>query len=158
MTVDSDAPEVGGSRHRMEANLRAVLDERLRRRAGGIANRSGLTAEEAGSRLAAFLGRRLDGDFGITDVVQMPGGGANESYRFQLTHGERAERCVLRIKSPGACCATDAEREFAMLSAVGSILPVPRPYWVAPDPDDFGAPALITSFADGVAGFGDLAA
>jgi aminoglycoside phosphotransferase (APT) family kinase protein len=154
MTVHSEArsgsSDVGHGR-RIEANLQAVLDERLRLRAAGTDHRSGLTPDEARARLTAFLARHLDGDVEITDVVQLPGGGANESYRFHLAHGERSGRCVLRIKSPGACCATDAEREFAMLSAVGAILPVPEPRWVATDPDDFGAPALITSFVDGVA-------
>lgn len=145
MTVDSD------ERVRMEPSLQAVLDERRKQRTVDAGDRPGLTATEAGTRLTAFLGRRLDGEFEVADVVQLPGGGANESYRFRLAQGDRSRGCVLRIKSPGACCATDAAREFVMLGAVGSLLPVPEPLWVTPDPDDFGAPALITSFVDGVA-------
>jgi hypothetical protein len=128
MTANSDAPAAEarssspaqGDGHRMETNLQAVLDERLRRRDKGIEDQSGLTAEEARTRLNAFLARHLDGDVEVTDVVQLAGGGANESYRFRLGHGERSQRCVLRIKSPGACCATDAAREFATLATVGS--------------------------------------
>jgi aminoglycoside phosphotransferase (APT) family kinase protein len=151
MPVDRSSSSVDNGERRLETNLQAVLDERLKRRDKGGEDRPGLTAEDAHARLTAFLTGRLDGDVEVTDVVQLAGGGANESYRFHVAHGDQSRRCVLRIKSPGACCATDAQREFVMLSTVGSILPVPEPYWVAPEPDDFGAPALITSFVDGVA-------
>ncbi|KAA9160564.1 phosphotransferase family protein [Amycolatopsis acidicola] len=135
---------------RIERNLAAVLDERARRRARGIGDRPGITPGDAQSRITRFLSRRLSEEFGVTDVVQMSGGGANECYAFRLTRNGSAQRLVLRIKSQGACCETDVQREFSILGAVKSVLPAPEPYWLTLDLADFGSPAMITGFSDGV--------
>jgi len=134
----------------MERSLRTVLDERGRRRARGVGERTGLTPAVAAERLVAFLGTRLDPGFQIVEVRRLSGGGANEGYSFTLVRGGERERLVLRIKSHGACCETDVEREFSMLTAVRSVLPVPAPRWLALDPVHFGAPAMITGFVPGV--------
>jgi aminoglycoside phosphotransferase (APT) family kinase protein len=134
----------------MEQNLRSVLEARRARRARGAGDRAGLTPTEVQARLTAFLGTRLDEPFEVARVAQMSGGGANECYAFQLVRGGRSDRLVLRIKSHGACCETDVEREFSILSAVGPVLPVPTPHWLSLDTGDFGAPAMITSFVKGV--------
>ena len=145
--VDSRVAEADRA---MEGNLRARLEERRRRRARGVGDRPGLTAAEAGHRLTAFLRTHADADAEVADVTQMSGGGANECYGFRLIHQGRSERLVLRIKSQGACCETDVEREFSILSAVADTLPVPAPKWLSLDPETFGAPAMITGFVEGV--------
>ncbi|ODU07063.1 MAG: hypothetical protein ABS81_02640 [Pseudonocardia sp. SCN 72-86] len=54
------------------------------------------------------------------------------------------------MKSHGACCETEVEREFSALGAVRGVLPVPEPRWLALDTDAFGSPAMITGFVGGV--------
>ncbi|MDH6679163.1 aminoglycoside phosphotransferase (APT) family kinase protein [Rhodococcus sp. LBL1] len=111
---------------------------------------TGLTVADAHLRLEAFLASRLNVDLAVTEVAQLSGGGANECHSFTHIRDGGSRRLVLRIKSRGACCETDIEREFYMLGATSSVLPVPTPYWMTLDADDFGAPALIGSLADGV--------
>lgn len=135
----------------MEGNLEAILDARLRRRAEAGLKTSGLSTAEVQSRLQNFLARRLSGEFSVGDVAQLSGGGANECFRFVLTRGASPESMVLRIKSKGACCETDIEREFHMLKVAKDALPVPEAYWMTLDAADFGAPALICALAPGVA-------
>ncbi|MFR9805003.1 phosphotransferase family protein [Pseudonocardia sp. RS010] len=149
-TVDADHDRPPGEARPMEGNLRTILDERGRRRERGAGDRTGLTPTVAADRLTAFLGTQLDGDFEVADVRQLSGGGANEGYSFSLVRGGERERLVLRIKSHGACCETDVEREFSMLGAVRSVLPVPEPRWLALDPEHFDAPAMVTEFVAGV--------
>jgi aminoglycoside phosphotransferase (APT) family kinase protein len=134
----------------MERNLERRLAERRARRARGASDRAGLTPADAHDRLMRFLGDRVSEPFEIGDVAQLSGGGANEAYRFRLDRAGSSERLVLRIKSEGACCETDVEREFSILSAVDGVLPVPRPYWLALDPVHFGRPAMISGLVDGV--------
>lgn len=134
----------------IERNLHELLDARARRRALGPRSRAGITPEEAEVRITRFLRNRLDEEFEVTDVVQLSGGGANECYSFGLSRGGVSERLVLRIKSHGACCETNVQREFSMLNAVKSALPVPTAHWISPGSDDFGSPAMITSFVEGV--------
>ncbi|MEU7818465.1 phosphotransferase [Pseudonocardia sp. NPDC049154] len=149
-TVDAVHDDRPAEARPMEANLRAILDERGRRRERGPGDRTGLTPTTATERLIAFLCTQLHGAFEVADVRQLSGGGANEGYAFTLVYGGERERLVLRIKSHGACCETDVEREFSMLGAVRSILPVPEPRWLTLDPEHFGAPAMVTEFVSGV--------
>ncbi|MDQ0616707.1 phosphotransferase family protein [Arthrobacter globiformis] len=148
-TIDARIADLH-SRYRIEKNLTGILDERLRRRALGPDNKTGLTAIEAHARLENFLPQHVGTDFAVSDVIQMSGGGANECYSFTLRRGSESERMVLRIKARGACCETDIEREFYMLRAAESVLPVPKAYWMTLDAADFGSPALISSFIAGV--------
>jgi aminoglycoside phosphotransferase (APT) family kinase protein len=139
------------SHYRVERNLDEGLTKKMARRAQ-IERSSGLgSPSEAQRRLERFLRTRVAGEFAVTDVARLSGGGANESYSFVLEIGDRREERVLRIKAPGAICETDVEREFHMLLATRRALPVPEPYWWTTDPDDFGAPALICQKVDGVA-------
>ncbi|WP_052067920.1 phosphotransferase family protein [Rhodococcoides fascians] len=134
----------------MESSFERILDERLRRRGGGRDHQTGLTPTEARARLTRFLGNCLGEKFSVSDVEQLAGGGANECYSFTLIRGGKHERLVLRVKSRGACCETDIEREFYMLGAVSEVLPAPTPHWMTLDVENFGAPALISTLVDGV--------
>ena len=67
MPVDRSSSSVNDGERRLETNLQAVLDERLKRRDKGGEDRPGLTAEDAHARLTAFLTGRLDGDVEVTD-------------------------------------------------------------------------------------------
>src|SRR5690606_22912308 len=84
------------------------------------------------------------------DFARLSGGGANESYSFRLVRAERSDELVLRVKAPVGICITEVEREFQLLRATHGLIPVPKPYWVSTDPDDFGEPALISGKVAGV--------
>lgn len=133
----------------VERNLARRFDHKLRLRSiggPGKAQSSGQLQE----RLERFLSERVDGPFEVQDFGRLSGGGANESYSFRLVRAGRSEDLALRVKAPSGICITDVEREFQLLRAMHGVIPVPAPYWVTTDPDDFGEPALISGKVAGV--------
>lgn len=133
----------------VERNLARRFDEKLRRRAAGD-HREPQPLAQTREKLERFLSARVDGSFEVQDFARLSGGGANESYRFRLVRADRGDELVLRVKAPVGICITEVEREFQLLRATHGVIPVPEPYWVTTDPDDFGEPALISGKVDGV--------
>jgi len=144
-------PDVHQRYRRMEHSLSEMLDERLRKRVKDPVSLSKRVSLEAiQTQLENFLSKEISGPFKVSHLKRMSGGGANESYRFELSHRDSTETLVLRIKALGACCETHVPREFQMMKAVQDLLPIAKPYWVAPDNTDFGAPAFICGLVPGV--------
>jgi aminoglycoside phosphotransferase (APT) family kinase protein len=135
----------------VEEGLDRLLGRRASERAVSAELASEPSSAEVQKALAEVISERVGSGATVTAVKKLAGGGANRSYRFTLTDGEVAEQLVLRVKVPGACCPTDAQREFEMMRAVQGVLPTPTPRWLLPDGGPFGADALIMSHEKGVA-------
>lgn len=135
-------------RYRMEDRLSGLLDDKIRSREAGHSGDSPSLAARTAA-LTGFLRAELGGDVAVHDMARMSGGGANETYGFVLDHAGQSGRFALRIKTPGAICATDATREFQMLGVVSRVLPAPKPLAVTEDPAWFGAPAFVAEFVSG---------
>lgn len=141
----------GKSYRPMEHSLSELLDDRLRKRARGSAlSIRQVSLDEVYKQLGSFLSRQITGAFEVTGLKRMSGGGANTSYRFDLTHRNNTASLVLRVKALGACCETHVPREFQMMQAVYGVVPIAKPYWVATGDTDFGAPAFICGMVPGV--------
>ncbi|CAN5755006.1 hypothetical protein BH09PSE5_BH09PSE5_05280 [soil metagenome] len=135
---------------RVERSLDALLQERMRRRHSGVGAQPQVSTAERLASLEKFVADHVEGQFSIESLRRMSGGGANESWRFELTHGGKTETLVLRVKALGACCETHVPREFQVMQAVQGVVPMAKPYWVSPDSSRFGAPGFVCGFVDGV--------
>jgi aminoglycoside phosphotransferase (APT) family kinase protein len=136
--------------HPVESNLDFRLAGKMRRRAGHGADVRPASVETTHRQLQRFLSERIAEPFTVSAPVRLSGGGANESYGFTLSRGERTDELVLRVKAPAGICVTEVEREFTMLQATHGVIPVPEPYWMTTDPSVFGQPALICGRVPGV--------
>jgi aminoglycoside phosphotransferase (APT) family kinase protein len=144
-----DRVEALRATYRCESRLDALLTSKLLDRGSPATDRAGVGLRDPEGSLERFLADHVDGPVAVQDVSRLRGGGANEAYAFTLVRGSEPERLVLRVKTPGAICATDATREFQMLGAVQSLMPTPRPVLLTEDPAYFGAPAFVSTFVPG---------
>jgi aminoglycoside phosphotransferase (APT) family kinase protein len=140
-------------RHPVEPADDLVLSEKLRRRGHDV--HTARAVEDVSERLEAFLARRIDGAFSITELRRLPGGASKEQYRFELEWTQegsvRRDRMVLRMNPPASVVETHRVREFQLLRAFDGVVPVPRAYWATQDREELGEPAMICGFAHGVA-------
>ena len=107
-----------------------------------------------------FLARQLDSPFTISDVKSLTGGASKEQYTFCLDwvdpNGDsRNERLVVRIQPGESAAETHRLREYQLMNAFHAVLPVPRGLWIDVDGEDFGQPAFICTFSEGVTKPGD---
>lgn len=136
--------------YRVERILDHRLTDKVRRRTSQTVRSRQSNLSEIHRNLDRFLASRLDEQFSVQSLARLSGGGANESYRFTLARSNRTDNLVLRIKAPAGICVTEIEREFQILRATHGVIPVPEPYWMTTDPEDFGEPALICGEVSGV--------
>jgi aminoglycoside phosphotransferase (APT) family kinase protein len=130
-----------------------ALTRKMRRRGGPIYRPAGIG--DVRSRLESFLAGRVQGSFEVADLTPLTGGSSKEQYGFRLsTSGpdgkRRTERLVLRLQPAESTVETHRLREFQILNAMRTVIPVPRPLWVDPDGQRLGAPGLIYTFCPGV--------
>jgi aminoglycoside phosphotransferase (APT) family kinase protein len=129
-----------------------ALTRKLQRRA--LPPSARLTIGELQELLKNFLATRTDGPFTISNMRPLAGGASKEQFRFDLAWTEKGEALreslVLRREPGEAISETDREREFQVVSAVQSAIPVAKPYWADFDGSALGRPAMISRFMSGV--------
>ena len=145
------------------ADLRArfpterVIDEtltaKMHARASGPHRPQSIAAVEA--RLQAFLARRIDGAFTLSDIRSLAGGSSKEQFGFRLqwrdgNGRERDEKLALRMRPAASIVETHPQREYQALEAVKDALPVPAVHWLDADGSELGQPALIYGFCEGI--------
>ena len=137
----------------VEATVEAALEAKMRRR--GVVVHESPVASVIEERLNAFLVAHISGEFTVSGLRRLPGGASKEQFQFVLdwTRDDRPrhDRMVLRMDPPASMVETARSREFEVLRALEGVIPVPRAFWVAEDPADLGAPAMICGWIDGVA-------
>jgi hypothetical protein len=84
--------------------------------------------------LQDLISRHTQDPFTIRGLRPLSGGASKEQYVFELDwtyHGERrtGERMVLGRDPVESIVTTERTREFQLLNAVKSDIPVPPPYW-----------------------------
>lgn len=137
-----------------EPSVDAILTAKMRARPGTPYVQLPLAAIEA--RLRDFLARRLPGSFQVENILPLAGGSSKEQYSFHLRwteedRRERHEHLALRMRPRASIVETHPLREFQAIKAAEAVMPVPPLYWVDPEGDEFGQPALIYGFCQGVA-------
>jgi aminoglycoside phosphotransferase (APT) family kinase protein len=106
-------------------------------------------------RLNAFLARRLESEFSISEVRPLIGGSSKAQFSFRLNWKDeeriaRDERLVLRLQPGESIVETHRQREFEVMREMGGTVAVPQVRWVDPEGEEFGEPALISVFCQGV--------
>jgi len=133
------------------ASVDETLTRKLERRAGPPHRPQ--TVDTVVERLNAFLARRVEGPFTVTDVKALAGGSSKEQYAFTLSGAGVANgsaRFVLRMRPAESIVETHVGREFQAINAVHGKIPVPRAHWFDSEGAELGQPALITDFCHGV--------
>ena len=141
------------ARYPVERTVDQTLTSKLERRASGPGARVNLA--NVGERLEAFLRRRVDGPISIRNLAPLTGGASKEQFAFELDwtrNGERrvGERLVLRREPSESVVETNRAREFQLIRAASTVLPVPEAYWLDETGEELGRPSIIYSFVKGV--------
>jgi len=100
-------------------------------------------------RLAAYLGRHLDGFTGRLAIRQFKGGQSNPTFLIEAGDGRRY---VLRKKPPGQLLpsAHMIEREYRVMHALQSTnVPIIRTHLLCEDASIIGTPFYVMDFAEG---------
>ncbi len=113
------------------------------------------SVEQVHDRLHAFLGKRLDGAFTLSDIRSLAGGSSKEQFAFRLrwrdSEGDHDKMLALRMRPAASIVETHPLREYQALRAATGALPVPDVHWIDADGDELGQPALIYGFCEGIA-------
>ena len=137
----------------VEASVQAALEAKMSRR--GVVVHESPVLSVIGDRLDTFLAKHIAGEFTVSGLGRLPGGASKEQFQFTLDWTQdgtrRHERMVLRMDPPASMVETARSREFEVLRALEGVVPVPRVFWVAEDPAELGAPAMICGWVEGVA-------
>jgi aminoglycoside phosphotransferase (APT) family kinase protein len=135
----------------LEPYVEQALDRKLRLRSGGSYAAQSLAAIQ--ERLEAFLARRINGHFEVSEMRPLAGGISKEQFSFLLTRHdgpEPGERLVLRTQPPQSAAETHRLREYQLMGALQGTMPIPEPRWIDPEGDEFENPTLICSFVPGI--------
>jgi aminoglycoside phosphotransferase (APT) family kinase protein len=140
-------------RYPTERTVDETLTAKMRGRAGPPHRPQAI--EGLVSRLRSFLEKRLPGPFSMSGLRALSGGSSKEQFAFDLEStdaaGEvRRDTYVLRMAPAESIVATHALREFQVMNAVRSVIPVPKAHWCDPEGTELGQPALIAGFCTGV--------
>ncbi|HLB27447.1 MAG TPA: phosphotransferase family protein [Dehalococcoidia bacterium] len=107
-------------------------------------------------RVAEYLQSRLPeaAEIAVQDVKRLPGGASRETWSFDARWREGgtevARAFVLRRDPDASLLETDRDTEFRVMEAVWSQgVPVPRMYWLEPDPAWLERPFFVMERVDG---------
>lgn len=143
------------TRYSTEREIDKILTRKvMRRRDGGFRPVSLETLIEGTQRLiAARTGRAAD----IRNAKWLSGGASKLQMQFEvpstILNGDRekTKKLVLRMEPAASVTESSRQREFEVLAAVASVLPVPEVHWVDADGDYLPYPALVCEFVTGSA-------
>ena len=140
-------------RYEVERTVDHALTRKLERR--GSQTFSIAQLDELTQRLEAFLAKRIEGPFTLRNLRALTGGNSKEQFSFELDwncNGEvrKGEKMVLRREQAESIVEADKLREFQLVAAAASMMPVPTAYWLDESGEELGRPALIYSFVTGV--------
>ena len=132
----------------LDPGVAALLD-RKRERIAEAQTYVPLTVVETTRRLVAFFAHERPGAQ-IDGVARIGGGASKEQFVFTLTEASASARYILRMDPIQTASETDRRREFEALGVYSRAVPAPRAEWLDHDGAQFGQPAAIMGFLDGV--------
>ncbi len=141
------------SRFPTEREFDHMLTRKARQRS--LPRRVATTLKDFGLCLDAFLRDHVKGEFTVSRLRWMSGGGSKIQLAFALDWndpetGRTTTDMVIRMEPQESLNATSRLRESQLLRAFVGTLPVPRVYWVDNEGRWFPEPSLIYAFATGV--------
>jgi aminoglycoside phosphotransferase (APT) family kinase protein len=136
-----------------ERTVDSALTRKLRLRAGPPHRPQ--SQQSVAERLTKFLSKRLAEPFTLSGVRSLAGGSSKEQFFFQVDRSggspqPHSAQYVLRLQPAESIVETHRLREFQVIRALQGIIPVPEAYWVDPQGEELGQPALIIGFCEGV--------
>jgi aminoglycoside phosphotransferase (APT) family kinase protein len=125
----------------------------LKRRAGP--GYSPLPLETLVAGVTALIRANHGGHFDILEARWLSGGASKLQMAFILSWerpgvGLERTRMVLRMEPAESIVETSRMREFQLIRAVQTVVPVPPVFWCDADGEFLPYPALVYGFADGV--------
>ncbi|WP_114970564.1 phosphotransferase family protein [Rhodoferax ferrireducens] len=158
LTIDKNRPspqwtESLRKRFPTEREIDRVLTRRLERRAGPAY--TPLSLETLVNGVQALIRSGHIGPFEITRARWLSGGASKLQMSFVLDWerpgvGREQTRMVLRMEPSESIVETSRLREFQLIRAVQSVVPVPPVFWCDAHGDFLPYPALVYGFAEGV--------
>ncbi len=144
------------ARYPTEAEIDKTLSRKMTRRNGPSYTPVSL------ERLAAGAKALIEQDLGYSVEIQaarwLSGGASKLQMLFDLRwrgwkgdEDTQTTTLVLRMEPAASVTESSRRREFEVLAAVDGQIPAPKPYWVDADAVHLPYPAMIYSFARGVA-------
>jgi aminoglycoside phosphotransferase (APT) family kinase protein len=109
-----------------------------------------MTPDELRARLEAFIGRSVGESVRVEGLRKLAGGASREIWSLDALHGDTRLALVLRRDPGSSTMQTQRHVEFRVQEvACAAGVPVPRPYWLAADTAEFGAPSYLMARVDG---------
>lgn len=114
-----------------------------------------MTPDELRQRLEQFLARTIGADtVRVEGLRKVPGGSSRQTWSFDALYAERGETVRLPLilrRDPGSTTLnTQREEEYRVQQAAyADNVPVPRPYWLAADANELGAPSYLMARVEG---------
>ena len=107
--------------------------------------------EELRQRLEAFIARHTGGDaVRVEDLRKLPGGASREIWSFDALVGGERLALILRRDPGSSTMQTQRREEYRVQQAAFAAgVPVPRPYWLAEDDGELGAPSYVMARVEG---------
>lgn len=140
-------------RFRIEAPVDALLTRKLERRAGPPYTPVSLSQLSSG--LDSLLRKELGSGFELGETRWLSGGASKLQMAFTLDWdrpgiGREKTPMVLRMEPAESIVETSRLREFQLIKAMESVVPVPPVFWCDELGEHLPYPALIYGFAPGV--------
>lgn len=141
-------------RYPTEREIDRILTRRLKQRGG--AGYSPLPLDRLVEGVRALIAARHGGPFEISDPRWLSGGASKLQMSFVLDWdppggGRERTRMVLRMEPAESIVETSRLREFQLIRAMQSVVPVPPVFWCDPYAEFLPYPGLVYGFAEGVA-------
>lgn len=159
MIVDKNKPSAQwikslSERFPCEQEIDRVLTRKLQNRSGPGYSPISLDTLVAGA--TALLASTLETEFEISNASWLSGGASKLQMVFTLCWTppggkSTTQKMVLRMEPPESNCESSRMREFQILKAVETQVPVPKPYCYDLDGSYLPYPAMIYAFSEGVA-------
>jgi aminoglycoside phosphotransferase (APT) family kinase protein len=140
-------------RYPTEGEIDRTLTRRLNRRDGP--GYSPLPLQVLVDGVTALIRSQHSGVFEVQEPRWLSGGASKLQMAFVLSWdrpgvGPELTRMVLRMEPSESIVETSRQREFQLIRAVQSVVPVPPVFWCDSEGEFLPYPALVYGFADGV--------
>lgn len=110
-----------------------------------------MDAEQLRDRLERFVARQRGGAVRVEQLRKLPGGASREIWSFDALADDGERLALILRRDPGSSTMQTQRREEYRIqqAAFAAGVPVPRPYWLAEDDTELGAPAYVMARVEG---------
>ncbi|MEZ0147868.1 MAG: phosphotransferase family protein [Candidatus Reddybacter sp.] len=93
-------------------------------------------------------------DLQVQDLQRLSGGASKEQFTFDLlwqgpSGARETRKLMLRMEPKESIVETHRMREFQVMQAASGEVPIPEVFWIDPEGEILGQPALVAEFLEG---------